>query len=337
MSNQDIALEVSIALATRESKAPAKGWRFRPGVVLFPEARCPYCSDVVKSKAVWLVTKTQLLGQGVPMHGQELVLERPHHPHATPSDICFGTAYDPLQALFGSLNEDSAWTPMDKWLQGKYWGHYCEEMESNDDHEDQFWCEGCGEYYVDGDSYYYSDRSWCRGCFEDRAFNCYNCGESYPLDDARESPLGRNWCSECWAGSFFSCSGCDKTFRLSERGGEEDECEDCYEPPPTCSECGEESDDGLCEGCSVACAECGKRVPTDVSYECAEDIPCSRHYCADHSELDSDCLCKLDTSSIAVNGSNELCVSCGVPSGVAHLDSCVGGNHLLTPSTEVVE
>ena len=135
--NLDIAREVTAALAERESVSIA-GWKWRKGVVLFPEARCPFCQDVMRSRAIWVVHGYNLVGQAVPRSGRELKLDPPKHPHATPSNICMGNAVDPLQALFAGLNPKSSYFNPDNeytggmgaWLRGPYWEHDCAELQS---------------------------------------------------------------------------------------------------------------------------------------------------------------------------------------------------------------
>lgn len=315
MSNQDIAQKAMELLTQRESSIE-RGWRWRPGVVLFPEARCPYCKEVVKSKAIWLVTKTQLLGQGVPVRGRELVLEAPYHPHATPSDICFGNAYDPLQALFGGLNPKSAYVAVDKWLKGKYWDHSCEEMEQRS------CCSGCEEGLDEDDTYYFSGDTYCNNCFSEVAFYCFDCGDAYSIDESYENPNGYDYCIRCFNRYYFRCNGCsnpfasddshsgsddesyctdcfvDRFFRCGTCGetcanddgphGENDECTECYVPPVRCSECDAEGE-ALCEDCGVTCSQCSTRFVSSEGYLCNEEPQCDRVYC--ESCWDGDCLC----------------------------------------------
>jgi hypothetical protein len=275
-SNSDIAREVALLLATNES-AQEKGWRWRKGVVLFPEARCPYCKGVIKSRAVWLVEGFYLRGQAVPRQGRPLVLEDALHPHCLPGDaICMGDAVDPLQALFNGLNPSSAYSMDDlsfpDWLRGELWGHDCAEMDRDGEFCCEFYCEGCEDYFdVDlSYSYSYADRSYCESCFYERAFYCHHCGEAYSIDSSHEGANNRNYCYNCWSEHYFTCDGCAKTC-LQDDYMKDGECSDCYEYPNTCAleSCGDgydEDDTGTC----TECADCDLKFCTATCKEAHE-------------------------------------------------------------------
>lgn len=309
MSNQDIAANVSLEQALRERKTSARGWHWRKGVVLFPEVRCPFCKDVVKSKAVWLISQTQLLGQGVPVSGKEFVLDEPRHPHATPSDICFGDAVDAMQALFSALNPESEFIDTAPWLRGKYWRHECEEM---DERSETFVCESCEARFPEDDHYIFGDDWYCESCFNEVAFYCYNCNETYDIDDAKSSPNGYQWCYGCWSNKYFECYHCDKAGVIDEQmTGADDEsyCQECYDDRffycDTCSEVRDNSDsrgeDGECSECyeepedddtedevdpSTTDALCFVCQTTPTSIYCDE---CLRSYCLAHAEVPCGC------------------------------------------------
>lgn len=239
MNNSDLARDIALDLATRVS-VKAKGWSWVPGVVLFPEVRCPYCKDVVKSRAVWKVQGNYLLGQAVPVAGQPLVLDRPRHPHATPSTICMGNATDPLQALFNGLNPDSAWCDIADWLQGPYWEHSCEEMvsdEDEDEEDDRNSCESCGSRLDDGDEYSFDDTIYCESCFNDRAFYCDECDEKYARDDQNLGADEYAYCDTCWNDKFFQCDECEKTCYRKNLVIDEDDQRVCNDCTSTCQEC----------------------------------------------------------------------------------------------------
>lgn len=316
MSNQDIAYQVPLLLATRESKAPTKGWRWREGVVCFPEAKCPFCESVIKSKAIWVVEKTKLIGQVVPISGRELILNEPDHPHALDTGvICFGNAYDSMQALFGGLNPESVYTDMADWLRGEYWRHDCEEMGKGSR------CSNCEERVDEDESYSFAEDIYCESCFNVVTFFCNNCMETESRDDFYSDPNGRahcrrcfdrrwfkceacdnvesqedqmmfdgdSYCSDCWSERYFNCSECGDDFELSEQRGDEGECSECYTPPPTCSECNEESESDPCDSCGSECAQCSELFIPDrlgVTAECAE---CDRLYCINC--VSGECIC----------------------------------------------
>lgn len=281
LANLDIARAVTEAVASQAPTTNNKGWRWRKGVVLFPEVKCPYCKGIVKSKALWLTTDTKLLGQGVPRHGEEFKLDKPYHPHALTGDggtICFGDAYDAVQALFGGLNPDSTYTDCDEWLRSELWGHECEEMRQSD-HDDEFMCERCNEYFHEDDSYNFADELYCSSCFYEIAFNCHNCCDNYSVDDRCEA-FDRSYCRECFHQYFFECEGCNEVFERDAMCGG-GECADCYEPPTTCEACGESYDEDDYEERSehshLKCTECEALYRGE--HACGDTRECE--YCAD--------------------------------------------------------
>lgn len=335
MSNSDIAYEVSLLLTDKESKAPEKGWRFQEGVVVFPEAECPYCKEIVKSKAVWVMSETKLLGQAVPRRGRELIMDAPRHPHATPSDICFGNAFDPLHALFGALNPDSAWVEVDQWLKGKYWEHECEEMRKGDS------CEWCGDEIDEGEEFSCADSIYCSSCFYERAFYCDRCSEAYSIDEMNNPPNGSDYCNECfnenyfncyecseafkhddrmtfddedycgdcWNDKFFNCDDCSENFELSEMKGDERKCSECY-VEPVCDACNEILKDDEEDTCTL-CLEAQALQP-ELPLESVES-PCSicgttptpiicddcnRSFCIDHEVDPCPCGAELTVNSL---------------------------------------
>lgn len=259
----DIAREVTAALAEAES-VQATGWKWRKGVVLFPETRCPYCREAVRSRAIWLVEGNSLIGQAVPRAGRPLVLDPPEHPHATPSDICMGNASDPLQALFTGLNPESVFVNMIEWLQGEYWEHSCDAMavaeeEESDTHENEFCCESCNEWYDNDDSYSNGDYLYCQDCFYKDYFYCVNCSEAHANDSACRA-FGDSYCDDCFADKFFNCDECGATYKLDNsyysESGNGPFCEDCY------------------DGKYFHCERCEGECSTDERYDDAKPICC---------------------------------------------------------------
>lgn len=307
MDNQSISLTVTIELAER-SAAKATGWQWAKGVTLFPEAKCPYCKRIIRSRAVWRIDNNKLMGQAVPVAGRELKLGTPHHPHSEDNGtICFGDAFAPAQALFGSLNPTSTYFEMSEWLQGELWGHECDELLEVIASRDSFLCYGCEERFdrEDYSPYYYNDNYYCESCFLDTAFSCYNCGEVYSLESKLVGPRGHSFCSDCFEDKCFNCSECGVAEYQGNKCGE-GLCQSCWEKVavvcPVCSGkyVGDECDSGDC------CSKChrlihyGDCLPPDDIKTCATcsvefnfdltgtscDADCGRFYCATHSEGD---------------------------------------------------
>lgn len=310
--NADIVREVATTLATHE-KIDTTGWKWRPGVVLFPETRCPFCKDVIKSKAVWLVEGNYLKGQAVPVAGRPLVLDPPKHPHALPSQICMGNATDPLQALFNGLNPESSFFNVNNtitgdipgWLRGPYWKHDCDKarnaeeraLESEeDDHEEEFYCGGCDQYFSDDESNEYRDNSYCNSCFSERAFRCANCDITYSNEDSRTA-FNDLYCNDCFDDKFFTCVLCGDVRRDHEEVASND-------------------DGSICRDCSLECEDCQQHFDPEKKFYC---VYCIRTVCpdceSDHDECGkfecADCLEDKLLEERAIHTTDgDICQSC---------------------------
>lgn len=305
MNNSDLARDIAIELATRVS-APTVGWSWSKGVVLFPEARCPFCKDVMKSRAVWLVRGNYLIGQAVPVAGQELVLDPPEHPHATsyvsPAAICMGNAVDPLQALFNGLNvRSSFFNPDDEitggmcpWLRGPYWEHDCNEMSEAEDYigeEDGMICDNCAEYFDPDDMSEFNSNYYCENCFNDHAFKCAGCRGTFS-QDMRLSYDDDNYCSDCFYDRYFYCEGCSDDRPIDDRneGADGDSyCDDCWsEKFFKCDACDDtflksnRATESLCLDCSSTCEQCQEWYETDTGDYC---VYCIKSVCDSCSQL----------------------------------------------------
>ena len=263
MDYSDVAREVTYLLATRQS-VPVTGWTWQPGVVLFPEARCPFCQEVIRSKAIWIVRNNYLLGQGVPVHGEKFVLDPPRHPHATPSAVCMGNATEALQALFHGLNPESVYVDMYNWLEGPYWEHSCRQLERSRNGEpleddDRFLCDVCNRWFNDDDSNRYGNQTLCANCFSNVAFYCGACGEATDHDDGQLGSDDDNYCRTCWEERFFECAKCEQPRRLDLVA---------YTNP--------DDGDRYCNVCALYCADCNTAIDPEYFSTC---IPCSKNVC----------------------------------------------------------
>lgn len=150
-------------------KVDDKSWSFREGIILFPETRCPFCKEVVKSKAIWQVDvkNKRLLGQGVPVKGQPFKLDNPKHPHVFTSNsghksgtTCMGNAPDMMTALFGAYNPSSLADTsqlISTWFKGKYWEHDCQKVGT---------CCRCHTECGTIDERLWKDKPYCDQCWQ---------------------------------------------------------------------------------------------------------------------------------------------------------------------------
>jgi len=82
-------------------------WRWADGVVLFPDAVCPFCKVVMRSTCIWVVNERARRLEKVvkPMGGSLEVMPR-HHPHVhTNGRICMsgGTNLGPADSVVTAL------------------------------------------------------------------------------------------------------------------------------------------------------------------------------------------------------------------------------------------
>jgi hypothetical protein len=288
MSNVDIVRNVTAELATR-TKAQVTGWRWADGVVVFPDIRCPYCKQGVRSPAIWKHTKTTLIGQVVPQMGVTPELEKPNHAHVTTAagGICFGKARTAYQALFGALNGTPNYEHMvGPFLRGPLMGHHhCEEMDAIK--ENLVSCINCGDTVDEDGAYWFNANSYCADCFNDIAFNCWNCGDAYSVDERKIGSDDYDYCPDCWSTRFFECAKCDTVSSIDVGSYDTpigDCCEDCYSDNyfgcENCEETTDNSDradyddESLCQTCFDAkftrCADCDEVYKNDDGHECPE-------------------------------------------------------------------
>lgn len=107
--NSETAGEVLREFSEHRAKVvdgPHTEWKWSAGVVLFPDALCPWCGEVMHSNRIWLVNERmkKLDGQ-VALVEDKLVLEPPSHPHVRSGGyICMNSARDAYSALFLGMN-----------------------------------------------------------------------------------------------------------------------------------------------------------------------------------------------------------------------------------------
>ena len=202
-----------------------RDWKWREGTLLFPEGRCCFCGEPVRSNRLWVVEQGWLRGQ---LDIEKAVFEKPEHPHAgTDGSLCLGGSNSSTEALFFGVNPaDPVMRSLDipEWY-AKMFDHVCgvagalkpSELFSaragmNDgDDEDEDHCDDCCNC---------CDRGCCTG--NDEVCDC-GCSECYcipPICQLCEGDIGDErtqvrtndltwkWaCSTCLVG-FTACSSC---------------------------------------------------------------------------------------------------------------------------------
>jgi hypothetical protein len=208
-----------------------RDWKWRDGTILFPEGRCCYCGEPVRSNRLWVVESGWLRGQ---LDVEKGVFEKPEHPHAgTDGGLCLGDSNNPIDALFFGVNpSDPLRRDMNipKWY-AKMFGHTCNSKDALKPSE--LFPGGNGSYDEDEDEGCEScchccDRECCTesgipcdcGCDECycRTPNCFNCNEAMG-DDWGEIHNGdryRYFCHECWSATHFRCTRCLGLFPVNE-------------------------------------------------------------------------------------------------------------------------
>jgi hypothetical protein len=288
MSNIDIIRNVTAELATR-TKAQVTGWRWADGVVVFPDIRCPYCKQGVRSSAIWKHNDTHLIGQVVPQMGVTPALAPPTHAHVVDpaGGICFGRAKTAYQALFGALNGTPEYRFMvapflDSPLMGN---HHCAEMDAIAA-EGMFTCYSCEDEFDRDDACHFDDETYCNACFNEVAFSCWNCGDTYSNNDRETGSDDYDYCYDCWNARFFKCEECNTVDRQESSYDTPNGayCETCYSDNYfDCESCGETTangdeadyaDERLCQTCFddnfTKCEDCDEVYKNDYGHECTE-------------------------------------------------------------------
>ena len=294
MSNIDIVRAVTAELTTRTRKQ-VTGWRWAEGVVVFPDIRCPYCKQGVRSPAIWKHNDTHLIGQVVPQIGVTPALEHPTHAHVVDNNggICFGRAKTAYQALFGALNGTPAYVPkVMPFVTGPLMGnHHCEEIDAV--RENSYICVNCDDVVDEDDVFNFNNETYCNDCFYELAFYCYNCGDTYSINERELGSDDFDYCVDCWRDRFFRCEKCNSVGKND--GGCYDTpdgnyCEDCYSDNYfDCESCGETTDnsdranyddESLCTDCFernfTKCGDCDEVYKNKDGHDCeaaTDDYP----------------------------------------------------------------
>jgi len=279
MSTIDIVRDISAELAVNVKKQ-ATGWRWAKGVVPFPDIRCPYCKEAVRSKAIWKHTETALIGAAQLVLGQSPTIGKVEHPHArqewTGQKICFGSAKDAHQALFGALNPNYVEHTV-PFLQSEVMGHHqCDAMPEPDEPYNGAVCFACEGEVDEDDAYFFNDDRYCPECFYERAFYCERCGDVWDNNEAWISPDGTSYCHDCFDTKYFKCYYCNETYSLDERLNDPDGdacCNNCWNDKFfECERCEDTHDNDDRADCDdeVICEECYDKDNAKAKAEAAD-------------------------------------------------------------------
>lgn len=206
-----------------------RDWRWSDGTLLFPEGRCCYCGEPVRSNRLWVVDQGWLRGQ---LDVEKGVFEKPEHPHAgTDGSLCLGDSDSPTDALFFGVNpNDPVMRDMNipAWY-AKMFGHTCHGKDalkselfpgggSSYDEEDngcEYCCHCCSADCCPEDG---MCDCGCDDCYC-RPPNCFNCSEELGDDDWAEIPIAnrhRYFCQKCWSATHTICMHCHVAYPTSE-------------------------------------------------------------------------------------------------------------------------
>lgn len=240
MDNEsDKAIATVARLFSDEQQQAADGsdrrWRWRRGTILFPEGRCCFCTEAVRSNdRLWVVDSGWLRGQ-LNVAGETAVFEKPEHPHSgTDGGLCLGDSDNAESALFFGVNPaDPLRRDMSipKWYESMF-GHKCSgevaatrttglfappvSYEGDDDDGNDGRCPDCCRC-CDSDCCPNDETPCacgCEGCGCESA-KCGVCqaeftGEIYYIQQRRTG--GSTWLNACEScadsDSFIACGSC---------------------------------------------------------------------------------------------------------------------------------
>lgn len=109
-------------------------WEWKYMTLPFPESKCPYCNEVIRSNSIWFINQavTRLIGIMQVKPGMKAVLQPPRHPHIMDSvgTLCLGRNRDVVSLIASPPNLLDC--PMGiqhvpRWLI-TYWDHRCAIM-----------------------------------------------------------------------------------------------------------------------------------------------------------------------------------------------------------------
>lgn len=126
-------LECNKVVACRSGKE-AVNWEWAVTPIMYPESRCPYCHDPIRSPGIWFLkgpNHSRLAGAIFPQPNGKVVVVNPSHPHdICGGQLCLGSHATGIAVFMAEANLRD--TPMGshyipRWLK-RYWRHDCKEM-----------------------------------------------------------------------------------------------------------------------------------------------------------------------------------------------------------------
>ena len=119
-----------------EARKANKLWFWNATPIAFPESKCPYCKEVIRSQYIWFMQGMKLnllLGAFKPEEGKKVRLVSATHPHSMGGQsVCIGSHPNGAALLATGPNMRDIPLGAGKtalWI-NKYWGpHWCSNLE----------------------------------------------------------------------------------------------------------------------------------------------------------------------------------------------------------------
>ena len=237
------------------------------------------------------------------------------HPHVSGSHLCTGDGgilmkealcqgrledyFRIVEAILRTYNEVSPYQPLSNWY--------------NPDHEGEFCCGVCEEWYDNDDSLYCGscELTCCSECGSGGGC-CLDCGD-WRCDECS------TYCKQC---EETICNGCAKSCR----GCSQASCSGCLQECTICNH-------DYCGQCVQSCSYCGDRTCEDCTTTCG----CCEDNCCSNCVIETCKECKKDICKgcVAECGecNNDLCNNCAdnvcVHCGIQMCESCVNEHNCL--------
>ena len=120
-------------------------WKIASNIRIFPDGKCPFCDQVVRSSCIWKISESICYGR-YSICGNDLLFtsgtDDNFHPHVhSDGSICLGRSSNADNALFAGMNMVGAYP---NWVNNyplwdsffkSIWGHECEELKKNIEYE----------------------------------------------------------------------------------------------------------------------------------------------------------------------------------------------------------
>lgn len=176
---QERATEFAATLTTSNEEHPYR-WRWPLGTVMFPQARCPFCNEVMTSNRIWRIHHNTA-GKCFEFRDGKISAENPMHPHISNGIICLGSAVDPIAALFANGLQ-----PRD-----------CFDFRFRGLESRGLWYEWMFDYFD-------------HACSTSSFYTCAVCQKQRPNSRKKTTSENQSICFGCYAEKYSTCSGCSK-------------------------------------------------------------------------------------------------------------------------------